>query len=206
MADFAEHRLLEGFDVVRSTDLAALEAATLAGFDLLVPIWTFGDLTADQEGALVDSVAEGMGLVSWHGATSAFRSSRRYRFLLGGEFVDHPGGPSVTYDVTFRGGGELVAGLDDLTVTSEQYHLLVDPAVEVLATTRMEAPGMKWLRGVEMPVAWARAWGSGRVFYCSLGHTPDDVGHPSVVTLLRRAVRWACRTPAVRDDGPGVTT
>ncbi|MEA2901870.1 MAG: uncharacterized protein QOH36_1757 [Actinomycetota bacterium] len=193
MADFARHQVLAGFDVEHTHDLDVLDREALAGVDLLVPLWTFGELAPAQEAALVGSVADGLGLVTWHGTTSAFIASRRFKFLVGGQFVAHPGDGDVTYTVEFVGDDALVAGLAPVTVTSEQYYLLVDPAVNVLATTRMAAPGMDWLRGVEMPVAWTRSWGSGRVFYCSLGHTLESVADPSVTELLRRAARWASR-------------
>ena len=193
MADFARHQVLAGFDVDHAHDLNVLDRSTLADVDLLVPLWTFGELSEAQEAALVGAVADGLGLVTWHGSASAFIASRPFKFLLGGQYVAHPGDAEVTYTVAFVGDDPLVEGLEAVTVTSEQYYLLVDPAVTVLATTRMVAPGMDWLAGVEMPVAWHRRWGAGRVFYCSLGHTLESLDHPSVTTLLRRAARWSTR-------------
>ena len=43
-ADFAVENVLGDFDVVRSEDLAVLCDEVLARFDLLVPVWTFGEL------------------------------------------------------------------------------------------------------------------------------------------------------------------
>jgi type 1 glutamine amidotransferase len=141
-----------------------------------------------------------MGVLAWHGATSAFLACRRHKFLLGGQFVAHPGEQAVTYSVRFHDNDPLVAGLGDVTLTSEQYYMLVDPAVKVLATTRVVGPGMDWVAGVEMPVAWTRRWGRGRVFYCSIGHTVDDLNHPSMITLLRRAAAWAANRVARGGD------
>ncbi|MCW5605638.1 MAG: ThuA domain-containing protein [Burkholderiales bacterium] len=200
-AAFVLRHVLQDFDVVQSGDLGMLCADTLAAFDLLIPVWTFGELDESAEIALLASVADGLGIVAWHGATSAFLASRRHKLLLGGQFVDHPGGDAVTYVVKFRGNDPLIASLDDFTVTSEQYYLLVDPAVKVLAHTYMDGGPMSWLHGVEMPVAWTRPWGRGRVFYCTLGHTPAILAHPPLVTLLRRAAAWASRDRRVEVDG-----
>lgn len=194
VADFARRRALRDFEVVASQDLDVLDVDVLSDFDLLAPVWTFGELSQAQERALVRAVTDGLGLLTWHGATSAFLDSRDHKFLIGGQFVAHPGGQDVTYTVRFLGNDPLVDGLEDLTVTTEQYYLLVDPSVKVLATTRMEAPGMEWLEQVEMPVAWTRTWGSGRVFYCSLGHTVETLEAAPVATLLRRAARWVSRS------------
>ena len=197
-ADFAEQSVLRpaGFEVVRSRDLADLRPGVLAAFDLLVPIWTFGELSEAQERGLLDGVAAGTGLLAWHGWTSAFLGSRPHKFLTGGQFVHHPGGETVTYTVRFRGDHPLVAGLADVTVTSEQYYHLIDPAVTVLASSQIVGEGMDWVAGVEMPAVWCRRWGAGRVFYCALGHTVEILAHPTVTELLCRAARWAGRAAA----------
>lgn len=192
-ADFAEDFLLDNFEVVRSQDLDMLNPDTLASFDLLVPIWTFGEINENHEEALLNAIANGLGMVSWHGMASAFLGNRAHKFLLGGQFVAHPGGTEITYSVRFVGNDPMTTGLNDMIVTSEQYYLIIDPAVRVLAITVIEGGEMEWLKGVEMPVAWTRRWGKGGVFYCALGHTVDILKHPSVNTLLRRAISWATR-------------
>ena len=76
----------------------------------------------------------------------------------------------------------------------EHYYLHVDPAIEVLATTRF--PLVNYYHAsnkpVDMPVAWTKYWGIGRVFYCSLGHH-DDVfdKSPSASLLMERGMLWA---------------
>lgn len=190
-SDFAAKLLLQDFEIVRSESLEILNDASLAEFDLLIPVWTFGELSADQEHALLRAVERGMGLVAWHGAASAFLSSRAHKFMLGGQFVAHPGGSEMQYEIHFLGNDPLTDGLPDLSVTTEQYYLLVDPAVKVLATTSIQGGEMNWVKGIEMPVAWIRRWGRGRVFYCSLGHSPEILEQSTLLTLLRRAVWWA---------------
>jgi type 1 glutamine amidotransferase len=192
IAAFAKERLLTGFEVTESQDLAVLDPATLASFDLLVLIWTFGELTEEQEAALCNAVRDGMGLVAWHGAASSFHASRPYKHLLGGQFVAHPGGNAVPYHVKFND-DPLTRGLEDFSIASEQYYLIVDPAVTVIATTQVVGCEMPWLSGVKMPVAWWRNWGTGRVFYSSLGHTKGLLQHPSVAALLQRGIAWATR-------------
>lgn len=192
-ADYAIEYLLKGHEVVRSECLDVLTPQALAGVDVLIPIWTHGELTGSQETAIVDAVEQGMGLFAWHGTASAFTSSRAFKFLLGGHFVDHPGGDTVRYRVRFLNDDPLSAGLPDLDVVSEQYYLLIDPAVTVVADTEIVGQGKSWLTGVNMPVAWRREWGKGRVFYCALGHHREDLLAPTVTKLLRRAVTWTIR-------------
>ena len=200
-ADLAEREFLADCEVVRSSTLDSLNRETLGRFDLLVPIWMFDEIDREQEQALLTAVKEGLGVVAWHGATSAFLNSRPHKHLLGGQFVAHPGGAETTYPVRFRQDHPLTMGLEEVVVTSEQYYMLLDPSIEPLAFTTIEGRGMEWLAGVEMPVAWTRQWGEGRVFYCSLGHTLADLESGAVRKLLRRAVLWAARS-ATREPTP----
>lgn len=192
-ADFAEERLLCDFDVVRSQDLEMLRYEALREFDLVLPIWTFGELSEEQLQGLLQAMREGLGMVAWHGNASAFLERRAHKLLLGGQFVGHPGGSEIEYQVHFLANDPLVEGLEDVTVVSEQYYLLIDPAVKVLATSRIHGGEMDWVAGVQMPVAWKRSWRLGRVFYCALGHTVDVLEHPAIAEMLSRAVKWAVR-------------
>lgn len=191
IAKFIEDQLLNDFDVVSSSDLDMLSEEVLSEYDLLLPIWTFGKLSENQEAALLGAVENGLGLVAWHGVASAFQDNRKFKFMLGGQFVDHPGGDAETYTVRFHNNDALVKDLEDLTITSEQYYLLTDPAIKVLASTFINGAEMDWVKGVEMPVVWTRQWGKGRVFYSALGHTPEILKQASVKTLLIRALHWA---------------
>ncbi len=86
----------------------------------------------------------------------------------------------------------LTEGIDDFVVSSEQYYLHVDPAVEVLATTRFPlTPGPHSLnKAVDMPVVWTKRWGVGRVYYNSLGHQANIIDIPTVKELMRRGFLW----------------
>lgn len=194
-ADFAEDQFLGDCEVTRCSSLDVLNDQDLRRYDLLVPIWMFDEISVDQERALLDAVRDGLGVLAWHGATSAFLNSRPHKHLLGGQFVAHPGGAQTTYRVRFEQSDPLSSGLAEIVVTSEQYYMLLDPAIRRLAFTSIQGDGMEWLAGIEMPVAWTRNWGKGRVFYCSLGHTLADLESLSIRTLFRRAAAWAARDP-----------
>ncbi len=196
-ADFACQELLDGYEVERARTVDVLTDANLKSFDLILPIWTFGHLTARQQGALMRAVERGLGYVGWHGNASSFLECRPHKFMLGGQFVGHPGDDRIRYRVNFKDDDPLVADLKDFTVVSEQYYLLIDPAVKVLATSPIDGAGMDWIKGVSMPMAWKRKWGEGRVFYCTLGHSVDVLRKKPVTTLLRRALAWACRDSEV---------
>lgn len=183
-----------GFDVTLSPSLEPLaDAPAMVSYDLIVPLWTMGELSASQEKGLVEAVEQGTGLAGWHGGMGdAFRRSPRYQFVVGGQFVAHPG-DVIDYRVRIARRDGLLAGLDDFDIRSEQYYLHVDPCNEVLATTTFSGEHAPWVEGCVMPVAWTRRHGRGRVFYCSLGHAPAEFDIPEVREMVRRGMRWASR-------------
>ena len=166
----------------------------LRTFDLIVPVWTMGTITSDQEKGLLDAVRSGVGLGGWHGCMAdSFRNNTEYQFMVGGQWVAHPGN-IICYRVNIVDHEDpITAGLNDFEIQSEQYYMHVDPSNHVLATTTFRGDVLSWIDGVVMPVTWKRRWGLGRVFYCSLGHVAIDFEVPEVREMLRRGLIWATR-------------
>ncbi|MBU8914106.1 MAG: ThuA domain-containing protein [Spirochaetales bacterium] len=185
-----------GFEVEISNRLDSLaDPETLSQLDLIVPVWTMATIENAYVEAVSAAVASGVGIAGCHGGMcDAFRDSVLWEFITGGSWVAHPGGDGINYTVNIRNNSSaLMDGVKDFAVTSEQYYLHVDPAVEVLATTRI--PSFKWFHSsngvVDMPVVWTKRWGHGRVFYNSLGHHADIFDIPEAREIQRRGLLWA---------------
>ena len=168
----------------------------LLTLDLIVACWTMSNEPIPNTQNLAKAIGAGVGLAGCHGGMcDSFRNDTEWQFITGGQWVSHPGGDGVEYTVNIRrGSSPIVEGLEDFTVKSEHYYLHIDPAIEVLATTRF--PVVNYYHSankpVDMPVAWTKYWGLGRVFYCSLGHH-DDVfdKSPTAQELMLRGMLWA---------------
>jgi len=176
--------------VETSLDILA-DAEKLAAFDLISPCWTMGSLSPEQSAGLLAAVRGGCGLAGLHGgAGDAFRGNLDYEWMVGGHFVGHPHVGDYTVRVTDPA-SPITCGLPGtFPYRSEQYYLLVDPGVRVLADTPYEYEG----RVCTMPVAWVRLWGRGRVFYSALGHDPAEFDlFPHSLGLTVRGFRWAAR-------------
>jgi len=147
-----------------------------------------------QERGLLDAVRGGAGLAGWHGGMGdAFRNNVEYQFMVGGQWVAHPGN-IIDYQVNITDHDDpITAGLADFSMHSEQYYLHVDPSNAVLATTTFGDQYLPWIAGTVMPVVWKRQWGAGRVFYCSLGHHASDFEVPEAREIVRRGMLWATR-------------
>jgi uncharacterized protein len=185
----------QGFDVSITSSLDTfLDHDYLRSRSLVVPIYTMSTITDEQERGLLDAVASGVGLAGWHGGTAdAFRNNPEYQFMIGGQWVAHPGG-IIDYEVTIaRSDDPITAGLDNFRMHSEQYFMHVDPSNEVLATTTFDGSHLPWIAGTVMPVVWKRRWGEGRVFYSSLGHVAHDFDVPEARTIMQRGLLWAAR-------------
>jgi type 1 glutamine amidotransferase len=184
----------QGFKVEISGTLEAyLDAAKLKSLDLIVQVWTQGTITPDEERNLEEAVKSGVGLAGWHGGLAdSFRSNVEYEFMVGGQWVAHPGG-IIDYDVDItKPGDPIVKGLKPrFHMKSEQYYMQVDPGVEVLATTTFSGQYAPWTKGVVMPVVWKKHYGEGRVFYCSLGHVASDFDVPEAREIVKRGLLWA---------------
>ncbi|HVP90125.1 MAG TPA: ThuA domain-containing protein [Terriglobales bacterium] len=188
----------QGFKVEISHSLESYRGlAKLKTYDLIVQAWTQGEITAEEERNLEEAVKGGVGLAGWHGGLAdSFRASVEYEFMVGGQWVAHPGG-IIDYDVDIRKPGDpVVKGIKPrFHMKSEQYYMQVDPGVEVLATTTFSGQYAPWTKGVVMPVVWKKHYGAGRVFYCSLGHVAADFDVPEARTIVERGMVWAARNP-----------
>jgi uncharacterized protein len=190
-AELAARWLRErGFETELSDSLASFaDPARLRELHLIVPVWTMGQLAGEQERALCDAVAAGVGLAGWHGTMcDSFRNNTNYQWMTGGQWVAHPGDIRPSYKVRITDSTHpITKGLSDFNLRdTEQYYLHVDPANRVLATTTFDD-------GTVMPVVWTRPWGKGCVAYASFGHTHRDFDVPEAREIMQRALLWAAR-------------
>lgn len=192
---FAPILQAEGYDVEVSDTLDSfLDEAKMNSLSLVVPCWTMGSITGEQERGLVSAVKGGVGLAGWHGgAGDSFRNNTEYQFMVGGQWVAHPGG-ILEYEVNIIDHEDpITAGLSDFKMNSEQYYMHVDPSNKVLATTTFPGVDAPWIKGCVMPVVWKRMYGEGRVFYSSLGHVAKDFEVYEAREIMRRGMLWASR-------------
>jgi len=190
---FAEALKAEGYTVVVADTLKILDDAEhLASFDLISPCWSMGQITSEQSTNLSNAVRAGTGLGGFHGGMGdAFRGDLDYEWMVGGHFLGHPyvGEYSVqvkdpTHPIT-----EILPA--SFIYDSEQYYMLIDPCIHVLADCVYSHES----KNVCMPVIWTKQWGQGRVFYSALGHKFEEFqNYPAVAQMTLAGLRWATRT------------
>lgn len=192
---FAPILQAEGFDVsVSDTMDVYADAGKMSALSLVVPCWTMGQISPEQEKGLLDAIRGGVGIAGWHGGMcDAFRQNTGYQFMTGGQWVDHPGG-IVDYVVNIvKPRDPIMSGLSDFKMRSELYYMHVDPSNDVLATITVSGDVYPWIAGCVMPAIWKRAYGQGKVFYSSLGHVAKDFDVFECRETIKRGMLWASR-------------
>lgn len=183
-----------GLEVVLSESLDSfLDSDLMGSVDLITPMYTMSTITKEQEQGLLVAVREnGVSLGGWHGGMGdAFRQNTEYQFMVGGQWVAHPGN-IIDYRVNITNSEHpITAGIEDFDMHSEQYYMHVDPSNNVLADTTFNGDHASWIDGTVMPVVWTRSYGKGKVFYSSLGHVVGDFDVPEAREIVRRGLLWA---------------
>jgi hypothetical protein len=181
-----------GFDIALEPGTSVLADLEISQFDLIVPMVTMATIEKRELENLVAAVRGGTGLAGFHGTMGdSFRNETEYQFMVGGQWVSHPG-TIIDYRIDIAETDDpIVAGIGSFAYRSEQYYMHVDPSNVVLATTTFGGEHFPSIEGVVMPVVWKRHYGKGRIFYSALGHTADEFDVPQMKTIFERGALWA---------------
>lgn len=187
----------EGAEVIVSDSLGVYTNKKLMkSLDLVVQVWTMGSISKSQEKGLLQAVKSGVGIAGWHGGLGdSFRNNVEYQFMVGGQWVAHPGGViDYTVDIIDRKDYVTKGLATPFKMKSEQYYMHVDPNAKVLVTTTFNGENASWIEGSVIPVVWKKTYGEGRVFYNSLGHVSSDFDVPEALEIMKRGIRWAAES------------
>jgi type 1 glutamine amidotransferase len=209
---FIPHLAANGFTIdVHDSPKPYADKELMAGVDLVVQCMTMSTIEPDELAGLRAAVAAGTGMAGWHGGIAdSYRNSSDYQQLIGGLFACHPGkAPQectgeqsdnyLPYRVNLLPAATdhpITAGLRDFDLVTEQYWVLADSYIDVLATTTQAVrPWDEWHRPVTSPAVWTRHWGRGRLFVATPGHRVEVLLDPNVRTIVERGMLWAARDP-----------
>ena len=155
-------------------------------------------LDAQQKSDLLSFVREdGKGFVAAHTATTAFESWPAFGELIGARYDGHPWntayGTVINEDPAFPATKHLPAAF---TLTDEFYQPkeFSRDAIRVLLRLDVSkmAPNTDLHRSDgDFPLAWAKTYGKGRVFYSSFGHAASTWDNPDVYRMYFEALKWS---------------
>jgi len=200
----------QGFEV-RIEDSPAIyaDAEYMATVDLIVQCTTMSTIERPQFEGLRAAIEAGTGMAGWHGGIAdSYRSESDYLTLIGGQFGCHPGKhpderigeqsdnyvPHTVNMLPVAAEHPITAGISDFDLVTEQYWVLADDYIDVLATTTQKVREWDpWHREITSPAVWTRQWGKGRIFVATPGHRVEVLEDDNVRTLIERGMVWAAR-------------
>lgn len=174
----------------------------MAETDLIIQAWTMGEITNEEFKGLQTAVMNGTGFAGWHGGTGdAFRDNFNFQFMVGGQFVSHPGG-KIDFTVDIVDSDDFITkDINDFELKqTEQYYMLIDPNIKVLAISEFnreryvkEGQPENKVTGSIVPMVWKKNFGKGRIFYSSIGHNLTDFDVTEVLKIQMRGFEWAAQ-------------
>ncbi|AWB86545.1 ThuA domain-containing protein [Mycetocola zhujimingii] len=207
---FIPHLEANGFTVrVDESPAVYADADYMATVDLIVQCNTMNTIEKEEFAGLRAAIESGTGMAGWHGGIAdSYRNNSDYLHLIGGQFACHPGkhpderiGDASDNFIDYRiemtdaaAAHPITEGISDFDLTTEQYWVLNDDYIDVLATTTLAAREWDaWNRPVTSPAVWTRQWGAGRIFVATPGHSVDVLQDENVRTIIERGMLWASR-------------
>ena len=140
---------------------------------------------------------EGKGFVAAHTALGAFESWPEFGELLGGRYDDHPwnvaSGTVVNEDPSFPATKHFPASfplVDEFYQTKEFSRDKLRVLLRLDVSKMPSNPRLRRADG-DLPLAWARMYGKGRVFYSSLGHATETWDNRDVAQMYFEAIKWS---------------
>lgn len=169
------------WEAVLKVELQKLSPENLKHYDGVVFASTTGDLPIPDPQGLLDWIKAGHAFIGIHAASDTFHGYPEFIAMLGGEFKTH--GPQVgveclNQDPAHPANAKL--GKTWAIQQEEIYEFKNYDAAKVHDLLILDKHPQTKATG-EFPVSWAKIYGSGRVFYTSLGHREDVIdGDPSL--------------------------
>ena len=174
-----------------------LTPSALAGVDAIVFANTTGNLPVSDLGALLNWVREGHGFAGMHSASDTYHDAPAYLEMLGNEFLTH--GDQTTVDALVETPSHPASSpLGQRFRVFDEIYKFTRPnrasVTMLLSLDRHPADGLPEAgQPGDLPLAWARDYGQGRVFYTALGHREDVWQNALYQQHILGGIRWVLR-------------
>jgi type 1 glutamine amidotransferase len=179
------------YDVVQLEGATQLTRRRLARANAVVFANTSGELAVPSRRALLRFVRRGGGFIGTHSATDTLHSWPGYARLVGGEFGRHGAVESGRVNVSARPHVTTRGLPRSFQITDEFYEFTAPVPAHARVLARLDPESVPDELGSTLPLAWARRYGDGRVFYNALGHRKETWRDPNFRRLTSRGLAWA---------------
>jgi type 1 glutamine amidotransferase len=155
-------------------------------------------ITAEQGAAIKDFVQAGGALYALHNSSHISLSSKDYREVMGGAYINHP--PLRPFRVSVVNKEHpITRGVKDFIVNDEQHFVTYDKDSKYILLRSENIDGLTDISegkdlGAKAIAGWAYDFGKGRVVFTAVGHTLHAMWQPEYFKLQKNAVGWLLRT------------
>ncbi len=154
-------------------------------------------ITEEQGKAIKDFVEGGGALYALHNSSHISLSSRDYREVMGGAYIDHPALRPFKVSVVNKE-HPITRGVRDFIVNDEQHFVIYDKDPKYILLRSENLDGLTDIHegkdlGSKAIAGWAYDFGKGRVVFTAVGHTLHAMWEPEYFKLQKNAVRWLLR-------------
>jgi type 1 glutamine amidotransferase len=150
-------------------------------------------LTGARRDSVQRFVRGGGGVVAIHAAADSHYHWPWYTRMIGGRFASHPPGtPKGTLRRVTRAHPASKALPETFERTDEWYYF-EDQDVEAQLLVTLDPASIGTPDVNPNPVAWAKEFEGGRVFYTAMGHTAESYSEPLFLRHVAGGLRWAAR-------------
>jgi type 1 glutamine amidotransferase len=171
----------------------------LNNFDAIVWASATGETPLDdqQKKDLLSFVHDdGKGFVGIHAALDSNYKWAEYGEMIGGWFDGHPwntfDAPLIVEDQTFPAMRHFPKALtlrDEIYMPKSWSRDNVNVLMR-MDDTKLDYTGKNVRPDHDFAIAWSKMYGKGRVFYSTLGHTPESWDDPDVQKMYLEAIKW----------------
>jgi len=176
-------------------------AKDLSFFDAIFFMGTGDNLNDQQKQDLLSFIKEdGKGFVGAHTGDDAFFDWPEFAEMIGGWFDNHPWGQFDAPIVVEDPGFPAMRGFPmRFTLHDEIYEHKNFSRDKVHVLARLDSTKLDFSRpnihrtDRDFPVAWAKMYGKGRVFYSTFGHADETWDNTAVQKMYLEAIKWALR-------------
>jgi len=199
IADIGRRSGLFSTSFCRTADDVAtmLSPSGLAGIDAIVFANTTGSLPIRDLPAVLNWIADGHGFAGMHSASDTFHDSPAYIDMLGNEFLTH--GNESTVDAIVENPSHPASSPlgQRYRVFDEIYMFTISNRSAVTMLLSLDRHPLDGLpqagQPADLPLAWAKDYGRGRVFYTALGHREDVWQSALYQQHVLGGIRWVLR-------------
>ena len=155
-------------------------------------------ITEEQGAAIKGFVEAGGALYALHNSSHISLSSKDYREVMGGAYIDHPALRPFKVSVVNKE-HPITHGVRDFMVNDEQHFVTYDKDPKYILLRSENIDGLTDISegkdlGATAIAGWAYDFGKGRVVFTAVGHTLHALWQPEYFKLQKNAVKWLLRT------------